>query len=150
MKLKNYTTTVPADKTINEVQALLVQAGASSIACNYEHTKITTIFFKLKLGEREIPFQLPAKPDAVYQKLFAQLPPPIGVKNDSWRQARHDKAANIAWRIVFDWLKVQVSLIELEQAEPAQIFLPYMLMSATETLYDQFKSGKNQLGAGSN
>ena len=52
--IKNYTTEIPVEKTIAEIQAILAQNGARGIALEYnEHGRIKDIFgFPRQLGTR--------------------------------------------------------------------------------------------------
>ncbi len=134
-KIKNYTTDVPAQKTIMEVQNMLLEAGASAIMMESEAGQIKGIFFKMKMNESDVPFKLPAKPEKVYSVLFAGM-----VNNHRYGESRKEKSTNIAWRIVKDWLAVQLSLIHMEMADPAEIFFPFMLTGANTTLYEQAKA----------
>lgn len=141
--IKNYTTEISAQRTIMEIQNMLLEFGATGIAMETEAGQINALFFKLKLNEREMPFKLPARPEKVYNILFA------GKRGGSDRkvaEARKRKAVNIAWRIVRDWLDVQLSLIRIEMAAPSEVFFPYLLVGANETLYEKAeKSGFSRL-----
>jgi hypothetical protein len=141
--IKNYTTEIPAQRTIMEIQNMLIEAGAAGIALETEAGQIKALFFKLKLGEQEMPFKLPARPEKVYHTLFAE-------KRGNWDkhivESRKQKALNIAWRIVKDWLEVQLSLIRIDMANPSEVFFPYLLVGANETLYEKAeKTGFSKL-----
>jgi hypothetical protein len=48
--IKNYTTDIPVDRTIAEIQQILAQNGARGIAIEYnEDGRIKDIFFKVRL-----------------------------------------------------------------------------------------------------
>ena len=60
--IKNYTTDIPVDRTIAEIQKILAQNGARGIALDYDgNGNIKDIFFKIILNKKELPFRLPAK-----------------------------------------------------------------------------------------
>ena len=60
MALKNYTTSIAVDKTINEIQQMLAKAGASRVMTEYDDTgNIVALSFQLKMGEEYIAFSLP-------------------------------------------------------------------------------------------
>jgi hypothetical protein len=50
------------------------------------------------------------------------------------------QANRTAWKLWQDWLEVQMSLIEMEQAEFVQIFLPYF-WDGRRSYYDMVKEG---------
>jgi hypothetical protein len=69
--IKNYTTDIPVERTITEIQKILARNGARGIALEYgESGNIKDIFFKIILNNKELPFRLPAKAGRVYQALW--------------------------------------------------------------------------------
>jgi len=134
-KIKNYTTGKPAHETIAEIQRMLAEAGATGIAMEFDDSGgIESLFFKMKVDEKEMPFKLPAKPEAVYKILFADM-----LQKNRYDEDRKQKSLNIAWRIIRDWLDAQLALVKLEQAEAAEIFFPYLLVEDNKTLYEAAK-----------
>jgi len=134
--IKNYTTEIPASKTIGEIQVILAKAGAKGIAMEFDDSgSIESLFFKLKVEGKELPFKLPAKPEAVYKVLHAH-------KQSEWKygEQRRQNSLDVAWRIVKEWLEMQLTMIELEPAEAAEIFFPYLVTGSNKTLYETMKS----------
>ena len=69
--IKNYTTDIPVERIIGEIQKILTQNGARGIALEYDESgNIKDIFFKIILNKKELPFRLPAKAERVYQALW--------------------------------------------------------------------------------
>ena len=136
--LKNHTTEVPVERTIAEIQKLLVENGARGIALEYDESgKIKDIFFKIMVAQKELPFRLPAKPENVYATLHAQAPEHNQRRYKVQWQA---EAQRIAWRICKSWLEAQITLINLEQAKIEEVFLPYLVVGKNnESLYDVMK-----------
>ena len=59
-----------------------------------------------------------------------------------------DQAERTAWKIVQDWVEVQMSMIQMRQAEMLQVFMPY-LWDGKETFYSRVKGdGFRMLGTG--
>jgi hypothetical protein len=145
IKLKNYTTDVPASKTIAEIQELLAKSGARGIAFEYDASgNIESLFFRLQIPNgKDVTFKLPAKPDAVYEIMFAGRPGEY-----TYGESRRQKSLNIAWRIIKEWLEVQLSLIQLNQADAVEIFLPYMVTGENRTLYQDLKENQFRLASG--
>ena len=54
--IKNYTTDIPVEKTITEIQKILSQNGATGIATEYDKGRIRDIFFKIKVAGKELAF----------------------------------------------------------------------------------------------
>ena len=145
--IKNYTTNIPVEKTITEIQKLLVQNGARGIALEYdEHGNIKDIFFKVIVNQQELPFRLPAKADKVYAALHEGTPDHYHTRyGEQWRS----EAERIAWRICKTWLEAQITLINLEQAKMEEVFLPYLVMPSKKTLFETMEQNKFLLPSGS-
>ena len=68
--IKNYTTDIPVERTIAEIQTILAQNGARGIAMEYdEERNIKDVFFKIIVHGKELPFRLPAKANRVYEAM---------------------------------------------------------------------------------
>jgi hypothetical protein len=132
--IKNYTTDIPAERTIAEIQKILAQNGARGIALEYDgQGNIKDIFFKIILNNKELPFRLPAKAERVYQALWGdQEEWEYKRYGEGWRQ----QAERIAWRICKTWLEAQITLINLEQAKMEEVFLPYLIVAGNKTLFE--------------
>ena len=130
MPILNYTTDVPVDRTVAEIQRKIARAGAASVRVDYKNGQPVSISFLLMLGDRSLPFRLPADTESVYWILF---------RDDSlprkYRSRPH--AERVAWRIVKDWVEVQLALIESGQATLPQLFLPHAVRSDGRTLFEQ-------------
>ena len=59
-----------------------------------------------------------------------------------------EQAQRTSWKILYDWVQVQVSMIQLQQAEFIEVFLPYCYdREADKTFYEKLKgNGFKQLG----
>lgn len=146
--IKNYTTDIPAEKTINEIQQLLSKNGARAVAVEYDTSGLVQdIFFKIDLSGKMLSFRLPAKPENVYNALYSKMP---GQKEGPLREGRMKKSNDIAWRICKTWIEAQLTLINLEQATIQQVFLPYLLTGQNQTLYQQYEKNNFILPSGDN
>jgi hypothetical protein len=145
--IKNYTTEVPLEQTIMEIQQLLSQNGATGIAFDYDgRGKLKAVFFKIVFEGKELPFRLPAKPEQVYEALHASAPPHNHRRyGDQWRR----DSERIAWRVCKLWLEAQITHINLDQVKPQEVFLPYLVMPNNRTLYETMEENKFLLPSGS-
>jgi hypothetical protein len=144
--IKNYTTEIPVEKTIVEIHKLLAENGARGIALEYDNQgTIKDIFFKIIVREQELPFRLPAKPQNVYTALHTNTPSHY---HQRYGKQWEDEAQRIAWRICKSWLEAQLTLINLEQANIEEVFLPYLVMPNNKTLYEVMKDNKFLLPSG--
>ena len=129
MAILNYTTTIEASKTVNEIQINLAKHGAKAVLLNYDTSgQIEALSFLIKHGENDIPFRLPVDPDAVLRILQRQNVPS--------RYRNRQQAVRVAWRIVKDWVAAQMALLETDMVKMEQIFLPYMVVEDDLTLYE--------------
>lgn len=122
MNLKNYTSTVPAITSMGRIEKCLVAAGATDISKKYKDQVCTAITFRMMVNNIPMFFQLPAKVEACFEVLWGEVKRP----KPETRQNIREQAERTAWKIVSDWVEIQLSMIQLEQAEPLEVFLPYV------------------------
>lgn len=137
MLLKNYTSTVPIERTIARIEQVLAQAGACSISKDYAPGgRLAAITFHIELPNRRLAVRLPADSDKVYQSLAAEVKKPHRGTLDRLRE----QSGRTAWKLMQDWVEVQLSLIKMQQADFIQVFLPYV-WDGEQTFYQQLKGG---------
>ncbi|KUG25893.1 hypothetical protein ASZ90_004280 [hydrocarbon metagenome] len=143
MAIKNYTSTVPVINSIAKIEHRLAQAGALHIMKSYSGERPVGMIFQVKINDLPMTFKLPAKSDNVYKYLSMQKKrPPTKSQDDNLRQ----QADRTAWKILYDWIDIQVSLIELDQAEAIEVFLPYAYDGKNDqTLFDKMKNNNFKL-----
>jgi hypothetical protein len=133
--IKNYTSAVPVDRTISCIEQELVKIGVSHIEKSYENGIPVGIIFSVQLPHR-IKFRIPVNIDSAFD--IIKTIPEYRTKKKDWLKAQ---ACRTAWRIILNWVEVQVAMIQLKQAEAIQIFLPYVYDSKHEqTFYDRISS----------
>ena len=129
MPLANYTTSVEAIKTVGEIQGILVAHGARSILMNYDGDGfIESLSFIVRTPYGDMPIRLPVNPKAVQKVLIEQGMAP--------RYTEYSQAVRVAWRILKDWVRAQMAILETEMVRMEQIFLPYMVTKDDKTLYE--------------
>jgi predicted SpoU family rRNA methylase len=139
--LANYTTSVPAIKSVGEIQGILVAHGAKSILINYaDNGVVESLSFIVKTPYGDMPIRLPTDAKAVLRVMEEQRLPR--------RYLTYEQAVKVAWRIVKDWVRAQMAILETEMVKMEQIFLPYMAVSDDKTLYDAMVDKKFYLGPG--
>jgi hypothetical protein len=143
-KLFMETTAIPAQRTAGQIQELLIEAGARSVVSETDgQRKITALAFDFDVQGRLIPFRLPIRAEAIYKLLRARRKRYSPVRGAHQGTEEHDReqADRIAWRQVLRWLEAQVALIETEMVSLPEVMLPYMQLSATQTLYQRLEAG---------
>jgi hypothetical protein len=129
--IANYSTIVTAQKSIGEIQGILVAHGAKHILMDYEGEEPVGLAFVVATPYGDTPFRLPANIEKVQTVLLKQLAS-SGYKQwdrdyQDQRKAKIKKqASNVAWRILKDWVRAQTAILETEMVTIDQIFLPYM------------------------
>lgn len=133
--IKNYTTDVPASRSISEIESLLASFGASASVKEYDiDGKVSSLLFRIEKDS----FKLPANVEGVKDLLFKGK---AGQYRSDYKKAREAKAYRVAWRIIKDWVHAQLSLIASGQAVPCEAFMPYMY-DGKRTLYQSFAADR--------
>jgi hypothetical protein len=114
--IANYTTAVPVKRSVAEIQDMLVGAGAGHVAVSYEGGQPVGLLFTLGgLG-----YDLPARVSGVHRALQGQR----GAKP---AQRTEEHARRVAWRILRDWTRAQLSIIQAELVTAHEVFLPWLI-----------------------
>ncbi|MBV6342960.1 hypothetical protein [Candidatus Magnetobacterium casense] len=139
-RLANYSTTVPASRSINEIQNILVAHGAQHILLDYNDGEPVGLAFIVNTPYGDTPFKLPANIGKVSTVLNKQR---------RRTQVSNEVAARVAWRILKDWVRSQMAILETEMVTIDQVFLPYMQVGASgKILYEVMLDHHLQLPKG--
>ena len=142
INLKKITSIVPADQSILNIERLLIRAGASDIMKEYTPQAgiVAAISFKLTPPKGDsLSFRLPAKIDAMIEIFKKPKKQPLTPKQLETLQAQ---AIRTAWKNVHEWVHLQLTMVELQQMEMEEVFLPHMMISPTQTVFEKFKESK--------
>ena len=135
--IKNYTSEVPVNRSLQNIQDILARAGAQKIMMDYDSTRnVSAIVFGLEIeGKGFVPFTLPVNVEKLATVLY---------KTDFNRldEKRKEQARRTAWKNIHDWIDAQMALIETEMAKVQQVFLPYVVTGQNKTLYDSYMEGR--------
>lgn len=138
-KIKNYTSSVPAERSILNIEKILIEIGATNIAKEYKNGKVESVSFAIQRGEGIIPFKLPAKREPI-AKLFIQdykRPTKTQIENS------YIQAERTAWKNVKEWVELQATMIRLEQVEFMEVFMPYIYnLEKRKTVYELAKENE--------
>ncbi|MCK4647247.1 MAG: hypothetical protein KAU46_13415 [Candidatus Aminicenantes bacterium] len=134
-KMKNYTTEISADRSILEIEKLLTLFGAEMVIKEYTPDgKVHSLTFRL-LNDA---FKLPANIKGVKEILYKGT---RSHHSSDGAKRREERSYRVAWRIIKDWIHAQLSLIASGQAQPQEIFLPYMFDGKT-TFFQRFEANR--------
>lgn len=142
MPALNYTTQIPADKTIAECQRLLGRHGAAAVAVHFNmEGRADGMSFMLRTPHGERHFTLPVDTAAMLRLLTNQ--------RNQGKLKSHGKggvaalttpehAERVAWRVIKDWLEAQLAMIDAQMATLDQVMLPYLRVDGEKTLYQAY------------
>lgn len=136
MPIANYSTSVPVLNTVAEITGILVRAGAQATMTEYDDKLPVSVSFRIDRNGNMLHFRLPADWRAVQRVLVKQKVKPS--------ERTDEQSRRVAWRIVRDWMRAQLALIEADCAKVEQVMLPYLVVDpvTNETLYQKFEAGK--------
>lgn len=145
MSVLNYTTQIPAVKTIGEVQTLLAKHGANRIALDYDDGRAVGVTFAIVTAHGPRLFTLPVDVAAMHRLLVAEYDAGR-IKNARPPMRTREHAERVAWRVIKDWLAAQLALVQTEMAALDQVMLPYVHAdSSGRTLYAAYRDRENVL-----
>ena len=147
MPILNYTTEIPVERTVTEIEKLLAQSGAEKILKEYDgNGGVLSISFRIQTERGSLSFKLPMNEQAVMQVINNQTGEykrtKYGQQRIIPRKFYNDKeqARRVGWRIIKDWLEAQLALFFLQMVKIEEIFLPYMYNERTgQTMFQMLE-----------
>lgn len=134
MAILNFSTTVSVERSMEAIHTLLRRHGASAILFDYDPSRqIHAISFKMLIDGAEVAYRLPANWPGALAAMRADPKVPR-------RFCTEAHARRVAWRIVKNWVEVQLAFVEARQASLAQIMLPYAMTETGQTVYERWSS----------
>lgn len=129
--VKNYTSSVPVETTIARIEAKLAAIGALGIMKLYSPQKqVAALVFNIEWGEgaakRPYTIRLPARVESCYQAMLKQHTLHHSRMHEGTKQTLREQATRTAWRVLQEWLEVQISLILIDQAEFLELFMSFI------------------------
>ena len=135
MPILNYTTQIKAEKTLMEIQQILVKNGATKIVTDYEGMNPKAVTFCLVLNGNLVGYSLPVN----YKGVLSAM------KRDSKvprKMVTEEQAIRVSWRIIKDWVEAQIAIVQAELASMPEVFLPYAITPSGNTLYKEIEQGR--------
>ena len=136
IKLKNYTTEVPAATSIARIEKILIDFGAFNIMKEYQAGKVKTLSFIIEVDSLRLPFKVPANVDKVAKWLRNQKP-------NATDKTIIEQAERIAWKQQYEIIFLQLNQIEMNQLEKLEVFFPYLYdVAGNKTYYEKMREQK--------
>lgn len=120
MPILNYTTSIDAWKTVNEIQQILSKHKITHINIRNEGSFPVALSFTINFKEQPLNFVLPCNYAGVLAALKRSNKVPHKLKNS-------EQALRVSWRIVKDWVEAQLAIVEADLAPMEEVFLPYLV-----------------------
>jgi hypothetical protein len=146
-----YTTRITATETARECIALLDDHGAEMVALRSEGKGMpTSLTFQIttRWGPRQ--YQVAANTAGVAVLLKqaharGDLARVAGGGLTITRMLSGEHARNVAWRVLHDWLQVQLAMVHAGVAELERIMLPWQLVSPGKDMFELVNEQEGQL-----
>lgn len=146
----NYTTAVPVEQSLAEMQKRLAGSGASHIGVSYEDGDPVALTFMLLGPHGPRHFTVPVHVDAMQRLLREQE---AAGKFKSLRKAKghfttREHAARVAWRVMKDWLAATLAIVEADMLRLDEVMLPYLMVNPDQTLAMAYREREGVLALG--
>jgi hypothetical protein len=117
------------------IEKLLIDAGALNISKQINQTTkmVDGIIFQIRVNSQLLLFKLPANVDKCFKRLWREVKQPTATREANTLE----QAKRTAWKLLYDWVSVQVSLIEIDQVDLMEVFLPYAYNGQEDKTYYQ-------------
>ena len=142
MALLNYTTQIPPEQTIGEIQKLLSRHNVMAMMTEYDGRNVSAVSFKMNINGNPISYKLPCNWRAVLEIFENQTKSSLRLRKGTTIE---DQAIRTAWRVIKVWIESQLALVEINMVTVPQIFLPYTVMRDGRTLTEHIETNPSFL-----
>lgn len=139
MKLKNYTSDIPAIRTIANIEAYLAECGIIGIAKEYKNGFVVALIFQAPDDHGSRAIKLPTDKEAIQDHLWSEHQK-SAVRNRRTRDDFAEQAEKTAWKLMDDWVRVQMTLIAVQKKSVTEVFLSYVMVNKNQTYFEQLKA----------
>lgn len=123
--LKNYSTDIPAARSVAEIEEMLVQNGATDTWKSYTGKALTCLNFMVMTEFGKVPFKIVVDATVVRALLIEQKSKGV-LRGHIMTQARVEdieNARNVGWRIMRDLIEAQMAVVQMGLRKLEQVFL---------------------------
>jgi hypothetical protein len=136
--IANRTTSIDSSKTVGEIQAMLAASNATSLMIDYSDGQPTAVTFELRTGSQSLHFRLPCNWQGVLAALKRDKKYPDRLKTE-------EQAKRVAWRVLKDWLRAQLSIVEAGNTTLHEVMVPWLVTDDGSTVATRLFSGTSGL-----
>ncbi len=140
MPLANYSTTVAHTKTATEIIGMLRKHGVRRVIEDTDGDgNVIALQFVIETATGTPSFKLPVNVESCRatlqrQRDFGEISGPVAVSTE--------RARNVAWRIVKDWIRAQIGLIETGMVVMEEVFMPYLMLDERTSIFEALRDGR--------
>jgi hypothetical protein len=151
MFLKNYTSDAPVHQTIHRIEQVLIKCGVTGITKDYAPDgTVIAVAFKIPAATGDVTIRLPVNEQQAIDALWldyvdGDVMNKAGTEVTAWGSRKKKRRSDFveqgkrtAWKIMQDWVEVQMSMIQMKQADTMEVFLPYV-WNGKSTIYNRVK-----------
>lgn len=144
----NYTTSVPARRTVSECHDLLADAGADTVSTVLEQGQPVGLAFQMRTASGVQTFLLPVTWQKIAKQLAEMKYPASAIKSGQAKRYKTEgHARDVGWRVVRDWLEAQLALIATEMVSLDEVMMPYLQIEPGLSMYSALTQGRAAITA---
>lgn len=140
MNLKNYTSSVPVERSLMLIEKMLIDIGATNISKSInEQKEVDGIVFMITVNAKPTLFKLKARVDEVFKIMWKDVSPRSAFKKEV-KDNKREQAKRTAWKLLFDRVAMDATDIQLGQMELLEVFLTRAYdMQRGQTFFERMK-----------
>lgn len=137
-KIKNFSSSIPIDRTIMTIEKMLANHGVISIHKEYGDFGVPSkIVFVVKEREDTFPVKIPVNVDGMIEAFKQQVKEGLLTKKYSEMPWCREQAARTAWRNALDLIEIMLWHVYMRQASMKEVFLPWVYSEKLDsTIYE--------------
>jgi hypothetical protein len=143
--IRNYTSTVAVQKSVNEIQDMLVSRKAKNVMFEYDNGMLVGMVFIIDTSKGSLPIKLPARVKLVERLFYQDKNKGSSYYKKELTDVQKDQAYRTAWKNLRDWVDIQMTLLDLDMVKMEEVFLPYMVTSDGKTTFFEWTENRNFL-----
>ena len=126
-----HTTKVPPAQTAGEITGILIGLGATDISTQVADGELSGMSFNVQIQEERLAYKLPIRWKPISQMMVNERIASRrreGPLEDDVVARIQEQAKRTAWRIVLEWLKVQMAFVETGARNAIEVFMADMIV----------------------
>lgn len=136
INIKNYTSQIAMEASVSRIERLLVRSGGNNILKGYDKDReLESLQFSMLINGNTVLFKIQAHRDVISKLMLAEYTRPTAKSHEIIAE----QSGRTAWKIISDWVEIQLTMVQLEQMEMAEAFMTKTLNSKGQTFFEVIK-----------